>query len=78
MSKPTPPVAPRIEKRIEQLGRTRTDDYAWMKDDNWQEVLRDPKLIKRRHQGAPDRRERLHQGHAGGDRRPAGGSCSPR
>jgi oligopeptidase B len=46
MSKPTPPVAPRIEKRIEQLGRTRTDDYAWMRDDNWQEVLRDPKLLR--------------------------------
>jgi oligopeptidase B len=46
MSKPTPPVAPRIEKHIEQLGRTRTDDYAWMRDDNWQEVLRDPKLLR--------------------------------
>jgi len=32
--------------RIEQLGRVRVDDYAWMKDDNWQQVLRDPKAIK--------------------------------
>jgi oligopeptidase B len=46
MSKPTPPVAPRLPKQIEQLGRTRTDDYAWMRDDNWQEVLRDPKLLR--------------------------------
>lgn len=41
-----PPVAQKISKTIEQLGRTRTDDYAWMKDDNWQKVLRDPGLIK--------------------------------
>ena len=43
---PKPPVAPKIPKRIEQLGRVRVDDYAWMKDDNWQKVLRDPSLIK--------------------------------
>jgi len=23
-----------------------TDDYAWLKDDNWQEVLRDPSVLK--------------------------------
>ncbi|MBX9614490.1 MAG: S9 family peptidase [Caulobacteraceae bacterium] len=43
---PTPPVARKIPVIIEQLGRTRTDDYQWMKDDNWQAVLRDPSLIK--------------------------------
>ncbi|WP_369060923.1 S9 family peptidase [Caulobacter sp. 73W] len=43
---PKPPVAKKEPKRIEQLGRVRTDDYAWMKDDNWQKVLRDPSLIK--------------------------------
>ena len=43
---PTPPVARKIPVVIEQLGRTRTDDYQWMKDDNWQAVLRDPTLIK--------------------------------
>jgi oligopeptidase B len=43
---PVPPVAQKIPKRIEQLGRVRVDDYAWMKDDNWQKVLRDPTLIK--------------------------------
>lgn len=43
---PTPPVA-RIEpKTIEQLGRTRVDNYAWLKDDNWQEVMRDPSVLK--------------------------------
>jgi oligopeptidase B len=39
---PRPPVARKIPKTIEQLGRVRVDDYAWMKDDNWQKVLRDP------------------------------------
>ena len=43
---PIPPVAKKIPVRIEQLGRVRTDDYQWMKDDNWQAVLRDPTLIK--------------------------------
>ena len=45
-SMPQPPVAKKIPVVIEQLGRTRTDDYHWMKDDNWQAVLRDPTLIK--------------------------------
>ncbi|MDZ4370258.1 MAG: S9 family peptidase [Phenylobacterium sp.] len=50
MTKPAPPlappVAPKIPHRIEQLGRVRVDDYAWMKDDNWQQVLRDPKALR--------------------------------
>ncbi|MGA0605462.1 S9 family peptidase [Phenylobacterium sp. VNQ135] len=46
MSLPTPPAAPKRPTTIEQLGRTRTDDYAWMKDDNWQQVLRDPKALR--------------------------------
>ncbi len=45
-NRPVPPVAKKIPVTIEQLGRTRTDDYQWMKDDNWQAVLRDPTLIK--------------------------------
>ena len=43
---PAPPSAPKIPKRIEQLGRVRVDDYAWMKDDNWQKVLRDPAALR--------------------------------
>jgi oligopeptidase B len=46
MTSPKPPVAAKIPHRIEQLGRVRTDDYAWMKDDNWQQVLRDPKALR--------------------------------
>jgi len=41
-----PPVAPKRPKRIEQQGRVRTDDYAWMKDENWQKVMRDPKVLQ--------------------------------
>ncbi len=45
MSPPKPPVAKKIPKRIEQLGRVRVDDYAWMKDENWQKVMRDPSML---------------------------------
>ncbi len=46
MSKLSPPLAPKRPKRTDQLGRVRIDDYAWMKDDNWQQVLRDPKTLR--------------------------------
>lgn len=46
MSLPTPPAAPKRPVTLEQLGRTRTDDYAWMKDENWQQVLRDPSALR--------------------------------
>lgn len=40
--------APRAEQRpveIEQLGFTRVDEYQWIKDDNWQQVMRDPSVL---------------------------------
>jgi oligopeptidase B len=46
MTRSAPPVARKDPKRIEQLGRARADDYAWMKDDAWQQVLRDPKVLR--------------------------------
>ena len=45
-SGPTAPRPARIPFEIQQLGETRVDDYHWMKDENWQSVLRDPGLIK--------------------------------
>jgi oligopeptidase B len=42
----TPPNARTEPKVIEQLGRTRTDNYAWLKDENWQQVMRDPSLLR--------------------------------
>jgi oligopeptidase B len=46
MTQATPPIARREPLVIEQLGRTRTDDYAWMKDPGWQAVLRDPAVLR--------------------------------
>ena len=42
----TPPVAPRRPHSFTHHGITVTDDYAWLKDDNWQEVLRNPSVLK--------------------------------
>jgi oligopeptidase B len=44
--KPTPPRAHKAPKTVVQLGRERVDPYAWMKDDNWRAVLRDPAVIR--------------------------------
>ena len=41
-----PPVAPRRSHSFTHHGITVTDDYAWLKDENWQEVLRDPSVLK--------------------------------
>ena len=43
---PTPPVAKRVDFEITQVGRTRVDPYHWMKDENWQEVMRDPAVLR--------------------------------
>src|SRR4051812_38650974 len=40
-----PPVAPRRPHSFARHGIALTDDYAWLKDHNWQEVLRDPALL---------------------------------
>jgi oligopeptidase B len=39
------PVAPRRPHSFTRHGITVTDDYAWLKDENWQEVLRDPEVL---------------------------------
>ena len=40
-----PPIASRHPSRRTLHGVTITDDYAWLKDEKWQEVLRDPSLL---------------------------------
>ena len=46
---PPAPVA-RIEpKTITNWAARRTDNYAWLKDENWQEVMRDPSLLRAGH-----------------------------
>jgi oligopeptidase B len=39
------PLAPRRPHSFTRHGITLTDDYAWLKDARWQEVLRDPSLL---------------------------------
>ena len=40
-----PPSAPRRTHSFTTHGITVADDYAWLKDANWQEVLRDPSVL---------------------------------
>ena len=42
---PTAPIAARRPHSFTTHGITLTDDYAWLKDPNWQEVLRDPSAL---------------------------------
>ncbi|MBL8530430.1 MAG: S9 family peptidase, partial [Hyphomonadaceae bacterium] len=44
-SRPAPPIARRDPRRFEQLGRVRVDEYAWLKDEDWQAVMREPGLL---------------------------------
>jgi oligopeptidase B len=53
-----PPVTQKRPLTIHQLGRTRVDDYAWLKPANWKEVWRDPSLL------APDIRHQLEAENA--------------
>ncbi|MBX9651104.1 MAG: S9 family peptidase, partial [Xanthobacteraceae bacterium] len=39
------PAAPRRPHTFTTHGITVTDDYAWLKDEKWQEVLRDPSIL---------------------------------
>jgi oligopeptidase B len=41
----TAPVTPQTKLLIEQLGRTRVDEYAWLKAPNWREVMHNPAAL---------------------------------
>lgn len=41
----TPPVATRRPAESTEHGVTRTDDYAWLRAENWQEVMRNPTAL---------------------------------
>jgi oligopeptidase B len=41
----TAPIAPRRPHAFTLHGVTIADDYAWLKDDGWQEVLREPSVL---------------------------------
>lgn len=40
-----PPIADKRPVEITYHGHTRTDDYAWLKDENWQQVMQDPNVL---------------------------------
>jgi len=40
-----PPVTLEKPERVTQLGRTRVDEYAWLKPANWKEVWQDPTAL---------------------------------
>ena len=39
-----PPKARKKNKKIKVHGLVVNDDYSWLRDDNWQEVLRNPSI----------------------------------
>ena len=39
------PIAPRRPHTFTTHGISVTDDYAWLKDEKWQDVLRDPSIL---------------------------------
>ena len=43
---PAAPIAAKNPVSDTRHGITRTDDYAWLRDDNWQGVFKDPKVLK--------------------------------
>ena len=43
----TPPPVAHVRPLTHRLhGRERVDEYAWLKDDSWQEVMRDPSVLR--------------------------------
>ena len=41
----SPPKAPKAPHSDTRHGHTRTDDYRWLRAENWQEVFRDPSVL---------------------------------
>ena len=41
----SPPYAPKRPREVHAQGQTWTDDYAWLRADNWRDVLRDPAAL---------------------------------
>lgn len=42
---PTPPKAPQHPVKTTYHGHTRVDDFAWLKDENWQRVMHEPDVL---------------------------------
>jgi len=46
MTEPRPPRAEQRSHSVTQHGITREDPYAWLRDDGWQEVMREPEKLQ--------------------------------
>ena len=46
-AKATPPFAEKKKTEITQHSYMRIDDYAWLKDDNWQQVIQTPEVLSK-------------------------------
>lgn len=46
MSQPAPPRAEKRQHLLELHGRRRDDPYYWLRDENWQQVMKDPKVLR--------------------------------
>src|SRR5688572_5935117 len=42
----TPPRAKQVDHQVSLHGLTRSDPYHWLRDDNWQRVMREPEVLK--------------------------------
>ena len=45
--KATPPIAEKKKTEITQHNYIRIDDYAWLKDENWQQVIQTPEVLSK-------------------------------
>lgn len=45
--KANPPIAQKKKFEIIQHGYSRSDDYAWLKDENWQQVIQTPEVLSK-------------------------------
>lgn len=45
--KANPPIAQKKKLEITQHGYSRNDDYAWLKDENWQQVIQTPEVLSK-------------------------------
>src|SRR5690606_39210959 len=43
---PAAPIAAKKPQEDTRHGITRTDDYAWFRDDNWQAMFKDPSILQ--------------------------------
>lgn len=46
MSKPNAPIAEKRPHSATHHGITRTDEYHWLRDENWQKVMHDPSVLQ--------------------------------